>query len=269
MRAAQAGNDTRLRPRPGVPIVRSVERAAAILRAFSPGETHLSLAELSRRTQLDKSTTRRLLHTLSVVELVEYHEREQAYALAPGVLMLVPAVNYGRDLRDVAEPVLARLTEITGATAFLWSFFGSHAMCLDRVKARDLHIDAPWSAIGTRISLNCAGGPRVILAHLSAQERLEILQQALPKHTPFTQTDPAELEAAANLIRQRGWELAIDDYIVGLAGLGVPVFDRTGRFVASISITTLTPSLPLENGEPRHLRAMLDAAAEIGVRLQP
>ncbi|WP_275406460.1 IclR family transcriptional regulator [Rhodoligotrophos defluvii] len=258
-----------LRPPPGVPLVRSVERAVALLRAFTPRQTHLSLAELSRRTRLDKSTARRLLHTLCVTQFVEYDDAAQTYSLAPAVLTLVPAVDYGRELRDVAEPVLARLTEITGATAFMWSCFGGQALCLDRVKARDLQIDAQWSAIGTRISLNCAGGPRVILAYLSEKERAKVLRKDLPKHTPFSETDPAKLQAAAQIIHERGWELAVDDYIVGLAGLGVPVFDRSGRFIASISITTLSPRLPIENGEPRHLKAMLEAAAEIGARFQP
>ncbi|MGF7160306.1 DNA-binding IclR family transcriptional regulator [Rhodoligotrophos appendicifer] len=254
---------------PGVPLVRSVERAARLLRAFTPGQTHLSLADLSRQTQLDKSTARRLLHTLCVLQFVHYDEITQTYALAPALLTLVPAVDYGRELRDVAEPVLARLTELTGANAFLWSCFGGQALCLDRVKARDLQIEAQWSAIGTLIAPNCAGGPRVILAYLSEEERGRVLRGVLPKHTIFSRTDPAILEADARVIRDRGWELAVDDYIVGLAGLGVPVFDRSGRFIASISITTLSPRLPIENGEPRHLKAMLEAAAEIGARFQP
>ena len=255
------------RERPGVPLVRSVERAMAILRAFSPDSAHLSLSELSRRTGLDKSTTRRLLHTLAHVELVEYDEAGLRYSLAPSILMLVPAVSYGRDLRNAAAPVLARLTEVTGATSFLWSYFRGQALCLDRVKARDLHIDAPWSAIGTRISLNCGSGPRVILAHISEEERAVVLHGHLPRHTPSTQTDPAKLQAAASIICQRGWELAVDDYVVGLAGLGVPVLDRTGTFVASISITTLTPHLATEKDRPPHLDAMLEAAAEIGACL--
>ena len=247
-----------------MPPVRSVERAIRILRAFAPGATQLTLSELSRRTGLDKGTTRRLLLTLSQMDFVEYDAAALSYSLGPGVLTLVPAVDYGRDLRDIAAPVLARLTEVTGATSFLWSYFRGHALCLDRVKARDLHIDAPWSAIGTRISLNCGSGPRVILAYISEEERSKVLRGHLPKHTPVTQTDPSELQAAADRIRERGWEHAVDDYVVGLAGLGVPILDRSGTFVASISITTLTPHLALKKGKPRHLDAMLWAAAEIG-----
>jgi DNA-binding IclR family transcriptional regulator len=253
----------------GLPKVRAVERAMALLRAFGPAASRLSLAELTRHTGLDKGTTRRLLQTLATAEFIEFDDNSKTYALGPGILLLVPGVGYGRDLRDIAAPVLARLAEQTRATSFIWTYFRGSALCLDRVKAPDLSIDTPWSAIGTQISLNCAGGPRVLLAYLSPQERAQVLAGPLPRHTALTATDPAALEAAATVIRQRGWEFAVDDYILGLSGLGVPVLDQTGALAASISITTLTPQFVMQDGKPRDLPLMLEAAAEIGARLQP
>ncbi|MCT8973933.1 IclR family transcriptional regulator [Microbaculum marinisediminis] len=256
--------------KPGVPIVRSVERAVALLRVFSADEMHLSLTELSRRTGLDKSTTRRLLHTLSTLDLIEADERRQTYALGTGVLTLMPAVSYGENLRDVAAQALARLTEKTSATSFLWGYYRGMALCLERVKTLDKEIDVRSAVIGTQISMNCAGGPRVVLANLSEAQRAAAVSGPLPKYTPFTEIDPAALEAAATEIRARGWELAVDDYIVGLSGLGAPVFDRGGNFIASVSITTLTPRLaPRKNGQPEQLPALLEAAAEIGAQIQP
>lgn len=259
-----------LREKPGVPKVRAVERAMAILNAFSALENRLPLSELARRTRLDKSTTRRLLHTLSINEFVEFDEASQTYALGPGILLLVPAVRFGSDLRDISAPILARLAEQTGATSFLWTNFRGQALCLDRVKARDLHIDTPWSAVGTSIPLNCAGGPRVLMAHLPPEERAKVLSGPLPRYTEHTQTDRDVLEAAAAGISQRGWEFAVDDYVHGLSGLGVPIFNRAGALAASISITTLTPQFILDDdGKPKHLPLLLAAAAEIGARLQP
>jgi DNA-binding IclR family transcriptional regulator len=255
--------------KPGVPKVRSVERAMAILNAFNAVENRLPLSELARRSGLDKSTARRLLHTLSASEFVSFDQGSQTYALGPGILLLVPAVRFGSDLRDISAPILARLAELTGATSFLWTYFRGRALCLDRVKARDLHVDAPWSAVGTTIGLNCAGGPRVLLAHLPPQERARVLSGPQLRYTEQTQTDPVALEAAATEIRRRGWEFAVNDYAHGLSGLGVPIFDRTGALAASISITTLTPQFVIEDGKPQHLPVMLAAAAEIGARLDP
>ena len=251
----------------GLSKVRAVERAMAILRAFSPAASRLSLAELTRHTGLDKSTTRRLLQTLATAEFIEFDDRTKTYALGPGILLLVPGVRYGSDLRDIAAPILARLSERTGATSFIWTYFRGFALCLDRVKGPDLHIVTPWSAIGTRIAMNCAGGPRVLLAFLPREERAHVLSGPLPRHTVHTVTDPAALEAAADDIRQRGWEFAVDDYTLGLSGLGAPVFDHAGALAGSISITALTPQFVMQDGKPRDLPLVLEAAAEISARL--
>lgn len=253
----------------GLSKVRAVERAMALLRAFGPAASRLSLAEVTRHTGFDKSTTRRLLQTLATAEFIEFDENTKTYALGPGILLLVPGVHFGSDLRDIAAPILARLSERTGATSFIWTHFRGFALCLDRVKGPDLHIDTPWSAIGTRISLNCAGGPRVLLAFLPPEDRAHVLSSPQPRHTAHTVTDPVALEAAAAAIRQRGWEFAVDDYTLGLSGLGAPVFDQSGALAASISITTLTPQFALQDGKPCALPLVLEAAAEISARLGP
>ncbi|OKO87824.1 hypothetical protein AC629_11745 [Bradyrhizobium sp. NAS80.1] len=250
-------------------MVRAVERAAALLKAFSPGHSRLTLTELARATALDKGTARRLLHTLAAVDFIHVDQQSQTYALGAAVLMLAPAVSVGGDLREIAAPFLTRIAETTGATAFLWVYHQGEALCIDRVRARSLHIDTPWATIGGRIGLNYAGGARTLLAYIDAAERERVLAGPLTPMTSFTQVDPAVLRADSAAIRARGWVLAVDDYVVGLAGLGVPIFDRNGAFVASLSITTLTSRLVREDGSPRYLDSLIDAAAEIGASLQP
>ncbi|MBP2302413.1 IclR family transcriptional regulator [Azospirillum picis] len=252
-----------------LPKVRAVERAMALLRAFGPATPSLSLTDLARLTDLDKGTTRRLLQTLAADDFVEFDEGTKTYSLGPGVLLLFPGVQFGRDLRDVAAPVLGRLAEQTGATSFIWIFFNGKALCLDRVKGPNLHIDTRWSAIGSQVSLNRSGGPRVLLAYLSPEQRTQALLGPLEHHTEFTVTDKAALETAAVEIRKRGWEFAVDDYILGMAGLGAPVFDQKGTVVASVSITTLTPQFEMEDGRPHAVSLVLAAASEIGARLRP
>ena len=250
-------------------MVRAVERAVSLLKAFSPKQPRLTLTELTRTTGLDKGTVRRLLHTLAAMNFIHVDEVSRTYALGAAILMLAPAVSVGGDLREIAAPLLTRIAETTGATTFLWVCHQGEALCVDRVRARSLHIDTPWTTIGGRIGLNYAGGGRTLLAYIDAAERERVLAGPLTSMTPFTQTDPAVLRADAASIRARGWVLAIDDYFVGLAGLGVPIFNRSGAFVASLSITTLTSQLVREDGSPRHLDILIDASAEIRAALQP
>ncbi|MCV9938942.1 IclR family transcriptional regulator [Boseaceae bacterium BT-24-1] len=253
---------------PGVPIVRAVDRAIALLRAFRPEHPRLGLSELARQVGLDKGTTRRLLLTLQLNELVEYDEHAQSYALAVGLIELGSAVTTGRELRDISGPYLTEIAEKTGATAFLWVHIAGRGLCVDRVRASLPHVDATWFAVGAQAPLNCGGGPRVLLAYLDDDERRLALSLDLPKRAPASQTDPELLWREADRIRAQGWELAADDFFIGLTGVGVPIFDRAGAIAGALSISSLT-SIVAPEGHPVHLDALRDAAARIGARVLP
>jgi DNA-binding IclR family transcriptional regulator len=130
-----------------------------------------------------------------------------------------------------------------------------------------LQIDAAWFAVGALASLNCGAGPRVVLAFVSDDERERNLSGELTRRTPFSETSAIELRRAAGVLREQGWELAVDDFFVDLAAPGIPVFDREGRFVAALSITSLTEDIVVD-GKPRHLDVLERAADRIGARLR-
>lgn len=263
-----AGGDRAARLPPGVPIVRAVDRAIALLRAFRPEQPRLGLSELSRQVGLDKGTARRLLSTLQLNELVEHDERTQTYALAVGLAELGSAVPTGRELRDIAGPCLTEIAEKTGATSFLWVHVAGRGLCVDRVRASLPHVDATWFAVGAQAPLNCGGGPRVLLAYLDDEQRRLALSIDMPRRAPASQTDPELLWREAERIRAQGWELAADDFFIGLTGVGVPIFDRSGALAGALSISSLT-SIVAPDGHPVHLEALFDAARRIGSRLLP
>ncbi|MDF2234752.1 IclR family transcriptional regulator [Albimonas sp. CAU 1670] len=262
------GPEERRSERPGVASVRAVERAAAILSAFDAEAPRLTLSEIAAHAELDKNTARRLLHTLEAVGWVLHFPRERRYALGPGLMALQPAVFYERRLRDVAAPVLARLAAHSGMTAFLWTEFRGHAFCVDRVRAQARLAGVRWTEVGRLMPINCSGGPRMVMASMDPARRAEVLAGPLHAFTPASCTDPAKLEADARAIAARGWELAVDDYSIGMAGLAAPIHDPAGRFRAVISLTDLSRRLaPGPDGLPPHLDALLEAVAEIGTHL--
>lgn len=268
-RSASPGAESRaVQAKPGVPSVRAVERAVALLKAFGIDRPHLTLTELAQRAELDKGTARRLLHTLLGTGLVAFDPNAQLYRLGADLVELASAVPLSDDLREVAAPIIAEVAEKTGSSAFLWVSHDDGAICVDRVRTRMLHIDATWFRVGARSPLNCGAGPRVVLAHVSDQVRERVLAGPLPQRTAYSETSAGKLREAAAIIRDRGWELAVNDFFVGLAAVGVPIFDRAGNFAGALSITSLTDHL-VENGNARYLDILREAAHQIGVLLKP
>lgn len=247
--------------------MRAVERITSILQSFSMAQPMLTLTEVARATGLDKNTTRRLLLALSVSGLVRRDESEGTWGLDIGVLKLQPAVQGPRDLRETAAPFLQGLAERTRMTSFFWIADPEGAICIERVRANGVFLDVPWSTPGTVVPLNMAGGPRVILAHMSEEARTAWLARPQPQHTQFTETDPKILIQSAERIKAQGYELAADDYYVGMTGLGVPVLDRSGAFIGAISVTSGSGAFQEPGRETAVLAAARETAAAIGIRL--
>lgn len=121
----------------------------------------------------------------------------------------------------------------------------------------------------TAVPLNMAAGPRVVLAYMDGAAREVWLARPQPSQTRHTQTDRTELRRAVTQIRGRGYDLALNDYCVGLGALGVPVLDRRGGFVGAISVTSGTADFDSSERVQAVLAATRESAAAVGIRLEP
>ncbi|MFT3688974.1 IclR family transcriptional regulator [Paenirhodobacter sp.] len=251
-------------PEGQAPQMRAVERIAAILGSFSATRPVLTLSEVTREAGLDKNTVRRLLLALCGPGLIV--RVGEGYGLGPAVLRMQPAVAAPRALREASASWLHELTQALGMTSFAWLPDPMGAVCVERARAqRGLFAAAHWSSPGTVLPLNVAAGPRVILAHLSVEAQAEWLAREQPRVTQQSETDPVALRRVAEQIRAEGHAFVADDLVVGLAGLGVPVFDRQGAFAGAISVTA--PTHVLRDDTQRPLAVLRRVAAEVGVRL--
>jgi len=231
--------------------VQAVRRALSILRAFKIGDRALSLGEIAGRTRLDKGTTRRLLMTLIGEHLIDQNTETRNYSLGLGVLELVAGLGPRKDIGQRAQPILSEIAKETGATAFLGMLHDDAALCLARVDG-DQAITVRFWSVGGKMPLHCGAGPRVLLAHLPQAELSRQLAAPLAALTPFSPCDPIALAKMLARIRKRGWEVAADDIVEGIASLGLPVHDRSGAVTAAVSISGLTTQI-LDRNRPRHL----------------
>ena len=244
--------------------VRAVTRALAVLNSFA-GKGVQSLAEVTLATGLDKGTTRRLLLTLMNSGFIAQDPVSQHYRLGRAVRALVAHVADARDLRSIAQPVLTDLAGELHGTAFLSVYDGGDVVCLDRI--HDMKgIEVHWWAVGGALPYNCGGAPKLLLAFQPEEEIERVLLRPTTELTPKSITNVDELRQSLARIRERGWELAVDDVALGLSALAVPVRGPQGEVVCAISIAGLTPQMVSRN-RPVHLARIQRAAAAIERRL--
>jgi DNA-binding IclR family transcriptional regulator len=105
----------------------------------------------------------------------------------------------------------------------------------------------------------------VLLAYMSPADQERALSQPLLKRTAASVTDPPTLRREAQRIHEQGYEFAVDDFVLGLAGLGVPIFDRDGKLAGALSVSGLTEALRSEL--QRNVALLREASRAIGRKI--
>lgn len=231
-----------------------------IFDAFTFQEQDLSLAELSRRLKVHRSTLHRLLLALCRYRLLEQNPRTRRFRLGLRLFELGNQAVAGVQLREVARPHLRELTAETGETSHLVVLDEGEALYLEKFESSNA-LRMP-SRVGRRVPAHCTAVGKVLLAHLPEQELDGVLQaRGLGRFTAHTLTTPQALKAELRRIRERGYAVDNEEIEEGLRCVGAPVRNYTGEVVGSVSIAGPSSRLTWERLPQLEERVMACAAA--------
>ena len=244
----------------------AVRKAVALLKAFSHDQPELSVAELSRRLGIHKSTVSRLLGALELEGLVERNPETGRYRLGTELIVLAGQVVGHADLRLLAKPYLDALASRYGETANLVVLYHDSALNIEQSVPAERQIkDIGW--VGKRTPLHATSPGKVLLAFLPAEERAALLARLrLHRYTPRTITERAELEQKLERVRRQGYALAQEELEEGLNSAAAPVRDRSGRVCAAISLSGPAYRVTAER-LPEIAAELMETAEQISRRL--
>jgi IclR family transcriptional regulator, acetate operon repressor len=227
--------------------IRSVlRRAVGILDIFSPSDSFLPLAEISRRSRLPKTTTHRLAAEL--VELGLLERGQYGYRVGLRMFELGQLAPRMRWLRERALPWLEDLQASTSMTVNLAVREGLDVLYIEILSPlRGMRLP---SRIGARLPAHSSGLGKVILAYSEPLITDEVLQGGLTRFTQHTIQSPDRLLATLSDVRREG--VAIDDgeTVRGVLCLAAPVFGSDGQLIAAVSVTANSTRRRLDRAEP-------------------
>ncbi len=146
--------------------VAALDRAFAILAAFTPSDQALGLAELASRTGLYKSTILRIAQSLLQHRFLQRLE-DGRYRIGPAPLIL--GAQYQRNLKlgDVLLPLMRELAAQCGESLSFYIRDGDLRVCLHRVDST--HTVRDHVAEGDVLPLQQGSGGRVLGAFSGLQ----------------------------------------------------------------------------------------------------
>ena len=215
--------------------IQAIERAVAILNAFTAEDPELGVTDLAERLGLHKSTIHRFLVNLEAAGLVERDRHTSRYRLGLRIFELGGLVLQQMNLWDEALPFLEGLVHDTGETGHLAVLDGGEAVYIEKVEARRA-LRIP-SAIGRGYPAHATSLGKILLAHLEpdALDAL-VVERGLPRCAPNTITEPSALNTELERIRVQGYAVDDEEYEDGLRCIGAPIVGHTGHVVAAIGI---------------------------------
>ena len=245
--------------------VRSLAKAVLLLEALAD-EREATPRRLSELLREPRTTVYRLLTGLQALDMVEAGSRVGTYRLGWRLLRLGSAVIERLDERQAALPVMERIHERTGETVFLCVRRGDDAVCVERLDG--LRVQSLVLRLGGSLPLHLGAGPRVLLAWEPRDEWDAYVERRQPLEA-MTEQSPVTYETLVDKLEralEQGFAVSDEDVTPGIASLGAPVFDYTGRIRAAISIGGMRQFL-LEEIRDEAVGLLVNGAREISAAL--
>jgi DNA-binding IclR family transcriptional regulator len=240
--------------------IQVIDRMASLLDAVARYPAPVSLKILAAETGLHSSTAFRILTSMTANGFVE-RDAAGKYQLGRKLHRLGSRVHVKSDLREIAQPIMARLRDELGESINLTVREGDEVVYIERATPnRMMHVQ---QLIGSRAPLHVTAVGKLMLA-LGGEEECQgyATRTNLPAYTRNTiNTLPRLLQEAAQL-RAQGYAFDDEEAEIGVGCIGTLIYDAAGNVAAGLSV-----SAPIDRRRTEWVKTLQQAAREISEEL--
>lgn len=246
--------------------IRAVARALLLLKTFLADDAELSASEISKRIQLDPSTTFRMLVTLEDHDFIRQDPATGKYRLGVVCLELGSQFLKRSDVRTSAVDAMRKLRDEFGETLHLGTLEGDQIVYLEKVTGSHA-IGLMSSRVGGRAPAHATAIGKVMLAFLpDADLGNRFPSQRLTRYTPTTITDLKELEKEIARVRANMHAIDNQEFEPGVKCVAAPVFSHKG-IAAALSISGPAERMEEHIRKHRLVQSLQNAVSEISTEM--
>lgn len=243
-------------------LVPGLMRGLRILEGFSRDRQEQSIAQMAAAARLSRSTTFRLVYTLEAIGYLERVGASKTYRLGAKVLYLGYSFLAGKELVDVATPLLEKLRDDTHCSTHLVVREGTDVVYVARCSGNTQLVSG--ITVGTRLPAHATVTGRLILAHMPIAEVVGLYESyEFRRYTKSTISSLGQLISQLEEDRRRSSLVSWGYFDPGIASLAAPVFNRAAVVEAAVIATGPIQAYSREAFESEIRERVERAAADI------
>jgi DNA-binding IclR family transcriptional regulator len=222
-------------------------KAVAVLEAIAVSDTPMRFRDLTNCIDQPRGTLHRQVSNLLEEGLLEINA-DQSYSLGFRFLKFAARAWSSNGFREIAEPHLKALHELTGETIHLGILKGAEVIYLDKVESRQavrMH-----SQVGNSSPCYCTGVGKAGLSALPDAEILARLSDVnFNQFTSTTLISPQAIISEIEEIRASGNAFDREEHEPGIHCIAAPVFTEDRSVVGGLSVTAPCYRVPVDKLE--------------------
>jgi IclR family pca regulon transcriptional regulator len=214
--------------------VAGLEKGLSVIEAFEHRQSALTVTEASEVARISRAAARRCLRTLQHLGYADYDGKY--YRLSPRVLRLGHAYVSSNPLPRFVQPIIEATSERTQRSMSVAILDLGDVVIIARAHVR--RSLSSGLGIGSRLPAHGSANGRVLLsAHSDAQIEDFFGAHPLRRLTPHTKVNLRDVLKEIRLVRKHGYATNEEEVELGVRTIAVPVRDRSGKIVASLSMS--------------------------------
>lgn len=212
--------------------IRSVQRAIDVLNCFSWERKELGLVEIAALVDLPKSTTFRLVQTLTKNGFLKRDACTGRYLLGTKLYYFGNIVKDSMELRRLAGPVMVEIRDETRETVNLYVLEGTRRVCIEQAESPlGLRRQA---RIGELFPLWAGASGKLLLAYMDPGGQEKVIREALAVSSNL---NPDELLRQLPEIRELQYSVSHGEREQGASSVAAPIFNSGGKVEAALAVS--------------------------------
>lgn len=239
-------------------MLQSFGRGLSILDLFTKEKQSFTLEEIAEEIGVSPITAYRYVKTLADHELVVVHNKN--VQLSSQILRFVNLFWEQDYLVTVAREHIEALNKAFNETVALCKLEQDKVICVYRLES-SLALRSSFQ-IGQKMSLHAGAFARTIASFLDKGELNSLIKRIDWKaFTEHTIASPEEYFERLNLIRERGYDISVEEVDPGVVAIAVPIL-LNGKILGGLGF-----ALPSVRYEPDVLPKMIEGLQECAKKI--